>query len=176
MELIRKENLRTVQGIYKTRSLFFEMVLSDKEGCVYTLKPEDHEGFPSLKRLYLEAMDPTEYTFANEYLAGWDHWLKLLECDWFTPYIEQWRIELELKIKAEAFRSIASESKDTSSRNRFLANKYLLESYRKATQTEDDKPGKGRPSKDQINSEALRIAVKSSDIIDDFDRIAQRLS
>lgn len=171
--VLRRENLRTIQGIYKTRSLFYEMVLADKDGCVYTLKPEDHEGFPSLKRLYMEAMDPTEYTFANEYMAGWEHWIKLLECDWFTPFITQWRTELELKIKANAFKSIIDEAKDTGSRNRFLATKYLLESYKKATQTEDEKPGKGRPSKEQINSEAFKIATKSIDVNTDLARILE---
>lgn len=167
--MINHELLRTPQGVYKTRSLFFELAL-ERTSVVYTLKSQDHEGYPSLNRLYLEMEDPTEYQFAKTYLANWDHWLKLSESDFFIPYLEQWRTELELKLKSKAYHSIAkianSETKDS-----FSANKYLLESYRRLTQTENDKPSKGRPSKSDIDSAAFKIASSKFDIEEDSKRI-----
>src|SRR5574337_902614 len=64
-----------------TQSLFLEIGYTEQS--IYTLKEEDYmyEGklYPSLKRLYLEMEDLTEYEFANTYLLGWKHWKRLCE-------------------------------------------------------------------------------------------------
>lgn len=160
-------NFKNSTGSFYTKGLFYEMTLADKSTVVYTLKDEDHKGYPSLYRLYLEARDPTEYTFANKYLGGWAHWANLCECSWFQPYLERWRLELELSIKAESLARLLEESENTLSKKYVDVNRYLLEKG----WVEKEKSTKGRPSKQQIKNEATRLAKESTQIEDDFNRL-----
>ena len=71
--IIDRSALKDSKGRYLTQSLFLE--LGYKEQAVFTLK-DDHytynnKFYPSLKKLYLEEGDVTEYQFANKYLLGW---------------------------------------------------------------------------------------------------------
>lgn len=151
------------------RGLFFETTpTSDKTNVLYSLKDEDHLGYRSLSRLYLEANDPTEYTFAVQYLESYDHWEMLCECSWFKPYLNRWRKELEMKIKSEALANIIREAKDQKSPSRFAANKYIIE---KGWEPKDTPNKKGRPSKDAIREAAYDIAETERRLQEDFDRL-----
>lgn len=155
-------------GAYLTRGLFYETTLADKEGVIYTLKDEDHLGYKSLKRLYIEANDPTEYRFATAHLDGVEHWERLVECSWFKPYVSQWRRELELQIRAEALLRIRAIAKDDTHKGSLAANKMLLDG---AWKGEADGAKRGRPSKAQVQEEATRIATVNLQ----FDEDAKRL-
>ena len=139
-------------GAWLLKALFFETTLADKSQVVYTLKDEDHEGYPSLYKLYLDTGDITEYEFASLHLGGWDHWCRLQKCSWFTPYLERWREELRLKLKAKALRGVISEAQ-SSSRNAFAANKFLVQEGWK----EPEKSKRGRPSKAEIDKERDKL-------------------
>ena len=154
------------QGVRYLKGLFFEETLADKSTVIYTLKDRDHEGFPSLYRLYMETNDPTEWRFAMKYLDGWDHWERLCESPWFKPYIERWRRELQLRVASESLARIMAESK-TNSRDSFTANRYLLE---RGWEPKDSKKA-GRPSKDSIRAEAKRMASETTQVSDDFQRL-----
>jgi hypothetical protein len=149
------------------KGLFFEMVLADKSTVSYTLKEHDHEGYPSLYRLYMEERDPTEHRFATKYLEGWSHWLELCECTWFKPHIDAWRLELSIMIQSQALVNIFEEAIAPMGKNVFAANKYLIEKgwIPKDTNT------KGRPSKEMVKSEAIRIAKEEDRITADFERL-----
>lgn len=165
---------KTDQGVYFTKSLFYEMVqYSDKPNVVYTLKDQDHAGYPSLKRLYLEEADPTEYRFAVNHLGGWEHWKKIRECEWFRPYLDSWREELELKLKSEQYRRIMKEAQDDLNKNSHASRKFIIETVRRVQRNEDisEKNTKGRPDKDSIDRKALEIAQSHEDIKDDLKRI-----
>jgi hypothetical protein len=157
---------RNAVGTRYLKALFFEETGADKSTVVYTLKDQDHEGFPSLYRLYMETNDPTEYRFATAYLDGWDHWEILTKCSWFSPYVERWRKELQLRLASSALARIMSEAK-TNSRESFTANKYLLE--RGWMPKEDRKTG--RPSKQAVREAAHEIASQAKQVNSDFDRI-----
>lgn len=163
-----KTKFRAINNNLILKGLFFETTLADKSGVVYTLKDWDHEGFPSLYRLYLEMNDPTEYQFAVTYLDGLVHWEALCECSWFKEYLARWRRELELRMKSQALKRIMAESK-ASSREAFNANKYLLEKGWEAK----DGSKRGRPSKDDIKAAAHQLAQVGSQINDDYDRITR---
>jgi hypothetical protein len=158
---------KNITGSFYTKALFYETTMADKATVVYTLKDEDHKGFPSLYRLYLETRDPTEYLFANKYLGGWKHWQELCECTWFAPYVARWRQELELSIKAEALSRLLEESENTLSKKYVDVNRYLLEKG----WVEKESTSKGRPSKQQVKDEAVRLAKESSQVEDDFARL-----
>ncbi len=161
---------KTAQGRRLTKGLFFETTLADKSTVLYTLKEEDHEGYPSLKKLYLEVEDPTEYKFATSYLSGYSHWEELCKCEWFIPHLELWRKELELKIKSKALYQIREEAENDLSKSKFTANKFLLEGGWKPKETET-KSRRGRPSKQEITDAAKEIA-ENKDMLDQaFERV-----
>lgn len=156
------------------KGLFYEMTSADKSSVSYTLKDWDHtvDGivYPSLYRLYLEMEDLSEYDFANTHLDGWEHWEMLTSCNWFKPYADRWRKELSLKLKARALNRLKAEAA-SSSKNAFLANKYLLE--KGFVDTQEGKPGRGRPSKDEIKKAAAEIAILDRRIDEDYERLKE---
>src|SRR3546814_4809867 len=113
--------------------------------AVYTPKEDDHtyKGviYPSLKQLYLKEEDPTEYEFANKHLANWNHWKRLLANVIIRRYIDEWREELELKMKAKAVREM--QALVNSENGNFQAAKYLADKGW-------DKRAAGRPSKAEV--------------------------
>jgi len=159
---------KTDQGIFYTKGLFFETTLADKSTVLYTLKNEDHEGYPSLYRLYMEQADLTEWEFANKHLGGWDHWQKICECNWFKEYIQRWREELELSIRAAALRRIQAEAR-SSSRNAYTANKFLVDAGWKPK--EEKKDSVGRPSKEAIRKKAIELVQDEELLQEDFKRL-----
>lgn len=97
------------QGAYLTQSLFLE-VGYNKDRAIYTFNDEDKEYkgkvFKSLRKLYLETEDPTEYVFATRYLHGWDHWQRIVNNDILLERIEKWREELEVKLRSKGVRAM----------------------------------------------------------------------
>lgn len=136
--MISRDKMLTTDGRPITQSLFLEMGYT--EHAVYTLKDYDHEHngkiYLSLKRLYLELEDATEYEFANKYLLGWKHWQRMVENKGLTPHIHEWREELELKLRARATKQMM----DLANQGSFQASKWLSDRGW-------DTRGAGRPSK-----------------------------
>lgn len=150
--MIEKSRFLDVMGRPLTQSLFLELGYS--ENAVYTLKEYDYpykgKHYPSLKRLFLLEEDPTEYSFAEKHLLGWQHWKRLCENKAIAKHIEEWREELELKIRSQAVRDMmnmcASESGNYSAA-KFLADRGW------------EKRAAGRPSKAEKDKH-LRIEEK----------------
>jgi hypothetical protein len=147
-------------GRYRTLSLFCE-TNQDSEPPVFTLKPRDHNGLPSMKRLYLEYEDPTEYEFAIATLGSWEHWLKLSGADWFQKYITAWRDELEVKLRSKG----VAKLKDQAASGNKDAAKWLAE------KGWDKRQGAGRPTKREIEEEQQKRAKVASSLTDDAERI-----
>lgn len=154
------------QGRPLTQSLFLEINYDDKY-AVYTLKGYDHtykgNVYPSLKRLYLEANDPTEYLFATKYLFDYNQWNRICENVVLRKYVDEWRNELDLKMRSEGIREMLSLAR--SENGNFQAAKFLVERGW-------DKRGAGRPSKaerDKLVAQDKRI---STEFADDFARLA----
>lgn len=148
-----KSKFRDERNSYITQSLFIE-VNYDTEKAVYSWGPKDKEYkgviYPSLRRLYLEVADPTEYEFAERYLDGWDHWQRIVSNKLLFEQIKNWREELEVKLRSQAVRaglSMATES--------FQAAKWASEGGWKGA-----KPG--RPSKEEKAAER-RIRERVAD-------------
>lgn len=155
---------RSAGGNRYTQALFWEMV-DDKSTVVYTLKDRDHQGFPSLYRLYMAENDPLEWAFSQKYLDGWEHWEMLSASGFFKPYITRWRYELELKLRSEAL-ARAMVDAQSGSKTAQMSNKLLIQrgwSIEKNT--------KGRPSKADIKREANRLAETNRVFEEDLNRI-----
>jgi hypothetical protein len=134
---------------------------------MFTLKETDHEGYPSLYRLYMETGDPTEYQFAVQHLDGWTHWQALTAAKWFQPYVEAWRAELEVKLSSEALARIRAVSADTANPNHYHANKHLLELARKPA----DARKRGRPMKGSSPTEETYERAILREIAEDAKRL-----
>lgn len=127
-----------------TQSLFLELGYQD--AAVYTLKEDHYEYngklFPSLKRLYIEEEDPLEYDFASKYLLGFRHWQRLCGNRVIRKYIEEWRNELEYRLRSKGVKQLLLSAKE----GNYQAAKFFVDRGW-------DKRIAGRPSKDDIEKE-----------------------
>ena len=141
---IDKSRLVDSTGRPLTQSLFLEIGYTDF--AVFTLKDQDFDyngkQLPSLKRLYLEFEDPTEYEFANEYLLGWRHWKRMNENKILKKHFEEWREELEYRMRSKGVRSLLKSA----TYGNFQAAKFFVDRGW-------DKRQAGRPSKAELEKE-----------------------
>ena len=140
----KQETMLDSMGKMRTQSLFLELGYNE-EAC-FTLGDEDKEykdkTYPSLKRLYLESGDPTEYKFATEHLLGWKHWQRMCENKIIRRHIDEWREELEVKLRCQAIGDAITLAKS----GQFQAAKWVADRGW-ATRAA------GRPSKSEIEHE-----------------------
>ena len=138
---IDKTKFKDSGGRPITQALFLEIGYTDN--AFYTLKDDDYKYkgsiYPSLKRLYLEHEDVTEYDFATTYLLGWSHWQRMCNNKQIRKHIDEWRYELELKLRSAGLRAIIDSALDEE--GGFQAQKYLADKGW-------EKAGAGRPKKD----------------------------
>lgn len=138
---IDKGRFKDIGGRPITQGLFLEIGYTDNS--YYTLNDDDkiYKGvnYPSLKRLYLEHEDVHEYDFATTYLLGWNHWQRLCNNKQIRKHIDEWRNELDLKLKSAGFKAIVESALDED--GGFQAQKYLADRGW-------DKASAGRPKAD----------------------------
>jgi hypothetical protein len=155
-------------GNYLTQSLFLELTYDKPDAAIYTLKDADYEHngktYVSIKRLYLEIADPTEYEFATTCLGGWGHWKRL--CTKTTnlhPHIEEWREELEIKLRSQGVKGMIHEAtsmgKSAVAASKWLADKGWVKS------------GVGRPAKKERDAEKARKDNVKSHMANDLKRV-----
>lgn len=166
--VVDKNLLIDTMGRPLTQSLFLE-VGYNTQFAIYTLKDNDFhykgKDYPSLKRLFLEHEDPTEYDFANTYLLGWNHWKRLNDNKMLQDHFEEWRQELELKIRSQAVRDVMSICSENS-QGSFQAAKWLADKGW-------DKRGPGRPSKDEVEHEKRVAEHISAEFSGDIARMSE---
>jgi hypothetical protein len=160
----------------QTKGLFYELTLPEdrKEmGTSWTLKEHDLQAdgkvYKSMKKLFIEMEDVTEYDFAMTALGSYKHWERVTESPILKPHIEQWRKELNLKLKAKAMKSII-KSATVDEKLSFQAMKYLADN-----EYIDKSNKRGRPSKEELNAELRREAEISKSFKDDAERIGLKI-
>lgn len=111
-----------------TRGLFYE--LSDytvTDFVQFTTGDKDitkkGKKLLSLKKRFLATEDPTEYEFATKHLGGWSHWKAMLNSPPIAKMVEDWRDELEIKIRSRAIMQMAEHAQTGS----YQASKYLAD-------------------------------------------------
>lgn len=148
-----------------TQSLFLEIGYSDL--AIFTLKDVDYtyngKIYPSLKRIYIEMEDPTEYVFASTYLLGWKHWLRLCENKQIRKHIDEWRDELEYKLRSKAVNFMLTSAKE----GNYQAAKWFAD--RGWTNK-----GAGRPTKADVEHERKVQAAIANEYSDDVVRLFQK--
>ena len=159
-------------------SLFLENTVDRDRAMVaaYTLNREDVTinsiVYPSLYKLYMSCEDLTEWEFADKYLAGWEHLEKLQTNKKFVPILDSWRKDLEQKLKSRAFRAIQLIAEE-GGKNSFEANKLILTGKWKeiVNSTVTSSPGRGRPSKRELDKLANEEYEASKSIREDLKRL-----
>ena len=158
---------KDVQNRFRTKSLFFEHASPEMRGkyeTPFTLAEEDTEKggkmYISMKRLYLQYRDPTEYTFAIEVLGSYEAWRLLKKSKFFMPHAEAWAEELTLMLQAEGIAAVRAEvamgEKGSSTAAKWLAEKGW-----------DKESRKGRPAKSKVIAEAARMRGATEEL-DEF--------
>lgn len=157
-----KKDLLDTMGRPLTQGLFLEIGYG--EFAVYTLKEDHHvlngKQYPSLKKLYLQVADPTEYEFAVTFLCGWKHWNRLCDNKAIRAHIDEWRFELEVKLRSQAVKEAITQSKSGS----FQAAKWVAD---RGWSTR----GAGRPSKEELEKEKKVQEHITNDFNEDIARI-----
>ena len=161
---VDRSKFKDEKGRYITQGLFLE-VNYNADQAVYTFDGEhkEYKGkvYPSLKKLYLDMADVTEYNFAYQYLFDWEHWLRLTHNNLISSHIEKWRAELSLKLRAAGLQTIIDAAL---SDNSYQAGKYLAEKgWTEKT--------RGRPSKEEIKTNLDEEVALAIDFSDDFEML-----
>ena len=157
----------------QTKALFYETTLPEyriEMEPEWTLKEKDHlandgKTYRSMKRIYLEMEDVTEYEFALATLGSFTHWETLCKSTWFKEHLDQWRKELNLKIKARGVKAIMHAAVGGEQPS-FQAMKYLADN-----QYLEKKTGRGRPSKADIKAELQKEVNINKTFKDDAERL-----
>lgn len=160
--VIDKNLLLDNTGRPLTQSLFLEIGYSP--ASVFTLK-EDHYMYNgklmySLKKLFIELGDPTEYEFSKLYLLGWKQWKRMNENKVLRKHFDEWREELEYAMRCKGVKAIIAAADSGS----FQSAKFLVDRGW-------DKRQAGRPSKEEIEREKKFNARVAEDYSADVVRL-----
>lgn len=154
-------------GSFLTQALFFEHNLYEgRDGVLFTLKNQEHMGYPSLKQAYFELDDPTEYEVATTLFDGWEHWKLLCSLVWFKPFVESWREEMLVKRASQGLKEVIRQV-ESGGKGALVSAKYLVAQGWVANASPDKRPKAGRPSKAAI----AEAAGLTPEIQADFDRM-----
>lgn len=164
---------KTRLGQWLTKALFVEYLFEGHGGfdaAMYTLKDEDitwtnGKTYPSLRRLYLDCNDPTEYAFAQKYFYSWEHWQRVASAPWMRPLLAVWQVELEMKIRSQALAQIISVA-NSDRKESLTAARFIVEGGYK-----HQKAGKGAPTKADIARAAHALATENTDVSEDAKRL-----
>lgn len=160
--MIDKSLLVDTSGRPLSQGIFLEIGYGPN--AVYTLKEYDHvwEGkkYPSLKRLYLEMEDVTEYEFASTWLLNWKQWQRLCENKLISPHIDEWRSELEFKLRSRAAKKMIEQAEGGS----YQATKWLLDRGW-------INRGAGRPSNEEKQGHLAKEARLQDEFAEDIARL-----
>ena len=145
-----------------TQSLFLELGYHT-QFALFTLKDRDYEykgrTYPSLKRLYLEMGDVTEYKFATTYFLNWKHWKRISQNSAIAPVVEELREELEFKLRSEAILDVIGDSERSFTATKWIADKGW------------GKRPAGRPKKAETEREANMVGRLDQEFNDDIARM-----
>lgn len=168
---------KDAMGRYRTESLFKETTRTgvvDRYPPVFVLNAEDHpDGLPSMRKIYMSISDPTEYKFAEEVLGSWQHWTRLCNCEWFKPYLQEWRDELAKKLKSTGIAMLIEIAADPSCKGQAQAARWLAEGN---FQEAGKKRKAGRPSKDEVDAEMSLAIQEAKDLHGDAVRLGVSIS
>jgi hypothetical protein len=158
---IDRSNFKDDMGKWRTQALFYEYHIN-QECAVFTLKDDhltvDGKTYYSMRKLYLEISDPTEYDFAITVLGSWPHWLRMKKY-FLKDHVKVWADELEMKLRSEG---ILQNIKAAQNGN-YNAAKWLAD---KGWEVQ-----RGRPTKEEKEGRLKKEAAFDKAVEADMERI-----
>ena len=167
------EFIKSYKGI-GVEKLFEGIKLRDPNATdydpIFNLTDEDTENTYSLKKLYLSYYkDPTEVSFVDGVLQGrFDLWKKMCKNLTISKFIEIWREEARTRYLADNFKNIMLLAEGGDKKTSLAAYKYLSD---KVLSVDKEGSQRGRPSKREIEQNALKILSEDEDIKEAFERV-----
>jgi len=158
---------KDAQNRFLTSSLFYETKY-DTTFAIYSNSEEDKEVngvvYPSLRKLYMEMADPTEYSFAIKYFYSWSHWLAIVNGSKpLQAMVQEWRDELEVKLRSQGVLNMI-ETSTSGAKEAVAASKWLSDRGW-------DKRKAGAPSKtERIRQTKIAEAI-TSEVAEDAARL-----
>lgn len=131
--------MKDCQGKWRTYSLFVEHKQPGFKP-MFTLQDERCQDVHSLKELYIsyDHAPNNEYDFAILHIGSYVQWQRLL-ISVLKNRIEEWRAELDARLKSEGIQQLIVMSVHGTDSQRIQASKFLANG--------DYSPKRGRPSK-----------------------------
>ena len=169
--MIDKAMLKASGGQLYTQKLFLELNGWDSSAAVYTLTDNDKvldngRTVYSLGRLYVEMEDIHEYNFAKKYFDSWRHWQRICDSPLLKAWVEEWRVELAMKIRSRNFKRMEEHAAEGDHR----AVKYLAD---KSWELGKSIKERGRPSKEEKQGYLKQAAEEATRLDDDYKRIRE---
>lgn len=164
---VGKSPFKDERNQWRTRNLFLEL-RSRTETPMFTIYDEDRKGCKSLKKIYMSYnhIPGYEYDFAVNELGGWEHWQILQGTSSLKEMIQQWKNELDIKIKAKALRNVMYVASDKKNAQQLSASRYLAD---KGYVPKDE--SRGRPSKSEREAKLKEDIKIKEELADDMTRL-----
>lgn len=172
------KRMRTSMNQYRTRGLIKEAAGNELvPDYIFTFAHYDNEeeGLYSLRKLYLQFDDTTEYEQAMHILGSMVHWEKFVNSDFIKDHIEEYRKELRARTKSKALKQLLESAENSpSDAVRHQAQKFLVkEGFRLMDGEDAAKPKRGRPSKEEIDGNLKAMSAEEKRIQEDYNRTLQ---
>ena len=98
--------------------------------------------------------------------GSWEHWQKLSTSQGLKDLVQEWRDELDIRIKAQSLKAMMLAARDNDAKG-VNAAKYLAEKgYAQK---------RGRPSKEEVEREKKIQAGANKELADDMERIGLKI-
>jgi hypothetical protein len=156
------------KGSWRTQSLFVEFE-RPPHGALWTIGEEDYTDkdnrfFPSLRKIYLNYshVPGYEHSFITEVIGSYPLWVRLSGSSFIAKHIQEWREELEVKIKSRAIQALITQSRTDKGT---AAAKYLADMGWKGS-------SRGRPSKKEKQVYLEDSKRHNQEVKDDLKRIS----
>ena len=167
-----------VTNVRYTRLLFWDQhqllpIDSRTREPLFTLH-HDKEGLTNLRRSYVALGDPTGYKLAQLHLEDYSHWQLLMKCPWFKEAKEIWDVELDAKLASEGLDTIklyADGIEGLSPAVQLTAAKYLADKAYKKNAAPSKGPGRGRPTKEEVEGNLKIDTAAAAELEADLARI-----
>lgn len=131
-----------------------------------TLSLEDNDSNGSVRKLFLETMDPTGVAFADAHLpGGYPTLAALRRTKWFKPHFERWSTETRERIKAQAIKVIRYIAMDEDNKGALAAAKYL------ASIEYESSPSRGRPTREEVDGKLKADTQTYHELQEDLKRL-----
>lgn len=130
------ESFKDGIGSWLTKGLFVENYTASqwkelKCRPYFTLKDKDAVNergykFLSLRKIYMEMADQSEYNFAMTVFGSFELWNTIAKSTWMKKHVEVWREDLQAKLKSEAFAVVKDIAVNGPPATALSAAKFLL--------------------------------------------------